>query len=62
MSIPKKTEKIKIWLIFRLKAEPGSTDKYHLASPLLDRDSNWRTGREGTELEFLKTLWGLGTD
>jgi hypothetical protein len=35
-----------ILIFFRLKAEPGSTDKYHLAWPLLDRDSNWRTGRE----------------
>ncbi len=34
----------KILIFFRLKAEPGSTDKYHLAWQLLDRDSNWRTG------------------
>jgi hypothetical protein len=39
----------KILIFIRLKAEPGSTDKYHLAWPLLDKDSNWRTGRERKE-------------
>jgi hypothetical protein len=43
---------IKIWLIFRLKAEPGSTDKYHPAWPLLDRDSNWRTGQPEPKLKL----------
>ncbi len=48
---------IKIWLIFRLKAEPENTDKYHPAWPLLDRDSNWRTGQPEPKMKLHPSLY-----